>query len=89
VLSEAKIHAQIGNYPNINMKTCGLSRISGTITSRIVEGENASLGEFPWMVSLFGREQIGDQVINYYCGGALINQYWILTAANCFNHKKY
>lgn len=88
---DAKNHAEVGDYPEVNMKTCGLSKFSNSITPRIVDGEKANLGEFPWMASIIGTQHFGGDIepVVYYCGGAILNQYWILTAALCFNHKRY
>ncbi|XP_004685908.1 PREDICTED: coagulation factor IX [Condylura cristata] len=43
---------------------------------RIVGGENAKPGQFPWQVLLNGK-------INAFCGGSIINEKWIVTAAHC------
>ncbi|XP_006884996.1 PREDICTED: serine protease 55 [Elephantulus edwardii] len=45
--------------------------------SRIIEGVEAGIGEFPWMVSI----QVGNE---HFCGGAILNKWWILSAAHCF-----
>uniref|UniRef100_A0A8C1GRH6 Zgc:171592 n=1 Tax=Cyprinus carpio TaxID=7962 RepID=A0A8C1GRH6_CYPCA len=61
---------------------CGVPAIKPqTIGSRIVNGQNAISGSWPWQVSL--------QLPNgfHFCGGSLINQNWVLTAAqlNVYN----
>jgi len=48
--------------------------------NNIVGGEDAKLGEFPWMVLL--GFQNGDD-ITYGCGGSVINRWYVLTAAHC------
>ncbi len=45
-------------------------------TGRIVGGDAAAQGEFPWQVSLqqFGR---------HFCGGSVIGKNHVMTAAHC------
>ncbi|KAA0202996.1 hypothetical protein HAZT_HAZT010845 [Hyalella azteca] len=45
---------------------------------RIVGGEEAVPHSYPWMVALF----IDDM---YFCGGSIIDDQWILTAAHCMD----
>ncbi|XP_019606036.2 coagulation factor IX [Rhinolophus sinicus] len=44
--------------------------------TRIVGGENAKPGQFPWQVLLNGK-------IDAFCGGSIVNEKWIVTAAHC------
>lgn len=53
------------------------------ISPRIIGGQPAQAGEFPWVVALINKNS-GQQ----FCGGALIAEQWILTAAHCFFNKQ-
>lgn len=47
---------------------------------RIVGGENAEKGEFPWQISLRRKSS---NTWRHTCGGSLLNEQWVLTAAHC------
>lgn len=50
--------------------------------TRIVGGETTEIGEFPWMALLRYRNLDGTDA-GFQCGGTLINNRYVLTAAHC------
>ena len=48
---------------------------------RVVGGETADKGQWPFM-SVFYETRYGWD--SRFCGGSLINENWIITAAHCF-----
>lgn len=47
---------------------------------KIVNGTDAEITDYPFIVSL----QSSNETNSYHsCGGSIINEYWILTAAHC------
>ncbi|KAM9481983.1 chymotrypsin-like protease CTRL-1 [Clarias gariepinus] len=63
-----------GSFSQLNV--CG----QAPFNSRIVGGQNATVGAWPWQVSLQSPAYGG-----HFCGGSLINDKYILTAAHCVN----
>ncbi|CAM5147618.1 unnamed protein product [Natator depressus] len=57
-----------------NQAGCGKRSVSG----RIFNGEDAKDGAWPWQVSV---QQNGFHI----CGGSLISESWVVSAAHCFN----
>lgn len=49
--------------------------------SRIIGGTNADISEFPWVVSV---RRYGLHI----CGGSILSDIWILTAAHCTENSK-
>ncbi|CAL1281953.1 unnamed protein product [Larinioides sclopetarius] len=64
---------------------CGRSAISmsGMKPSwRIVGGKESEPGAWPWLVALHGGP---DEV--FFCGGVLISEWWVLSAAHCAGNQ--
>ena len=49
---------------------------------KIVGGELAPIGAYPWQVSL-GVSWIADPYSAHFCGGTVLSERWIITAAHC------
>uniref|UniRef100_A0A0P4W880 Peptidase S1 domain-containing protein n=1 Tax=Scylla olivacea TaxID=85551 RepID=A0A0P4W880_SCYOL len=74
-------------------------RKKGTITTKLengteivqeyevagVGGERAEKNAWPWMALVGERD---GQVMNWFCGGVLINEQWVLSALHCFLYNK-
>uniref|UniRef100_A0A8C3P439 Complement factor I n=1 Tax=Cyanoderma ruficeps TaxID=181631 RepID=A0A8C3P439_9PASS len=59
---------------------CGVKNHTLTRRKRIIGGEIAGKGEFPWQVAIKDTSNEGSTV---YCGGVYIGGCWVLTAAHC------
>lgn len=61
----------------INVSDCGQSNKM----TRIIGGWVTEVNEHPWMVALSLNGHI-------FCGGTLINDLYVLTAAHCFKYDR-
>lgn len=72
-----------GNWiPDPHNYECGLQ----ILVDRILSGQNASIQEFTWYALLEYETKKGDRVFD--CGGALINQHYVVTAAHCLDNVR-
>ncbi|XP_064463808.1 chymotrypsin A-like [Ornithodoros turicata] len=67
--------------PLVASQSCGVSLLNEKNIERIVGGQPADPGEWPWQVSL--RKVGRDGRTRHFCGGALISDQWVATAAHC------
>ncbi|XP_053548916.1 chymotrypsinogen B [Bombina bombina] len=58
---------------------CGIPEIQPVVSdyNRIINGEDAVPHSWPWQVSL------QDNTGFHFCGGSLLNELWVITAAHC------
>ncbi|CAN7986332.1 unnamed protein product, partial [Ixodes hexagonus] len=65
-----------------NKKECGRRQGANTVSERIVNGTEAKPDDWPWMVGLYTPYD------TFNCGGVLISDRHVLTAAHCFDNKR-
>ena len=57
---------------------CGAAKVG----RRIVGGSEPPIGKYPWL-ALIGFTKRGRSKLQWACGGALIGDQYVLTAAHC------
>lgn len=66
-----------------------LEAVSEAEPDRIIGGSVARPGQFPFQISLRGRRIVNGTVIfRHRCGGSIISDRWIITAAHC-NQREF
>ncbi|XP_063925673.1 modular serine protease-like [Zophobas morio] len=83
-LNRQAVHiCQDGNWDQTEPKcqpVCGQKTVEAT--PLIIEGTNVTKGEYPWQVAIYRKS---DNLL--ICGGSLLNQRVILTAAHCVTNE--
>ncbi|XP_054290429.1 macrophage mannose receptor 1-like isoform X2 [Macrosteles quadrilineatus] len=68
---------------------CGASNEVSQLTPLIVDGVQANVGAFPWHAGLYSRNVVeGRETWDQICGGSLINDQFVLTAAHCVENVR-
>lgn len=78
VLFHLLLHLEAAFSYSRNDCICGEANAEGR---RIIMGIETNPWKYPWMVALFSRHD------KAYCGGALISDKHVLTAAHCISNK--
>lgn len=60
---------------------CSIETAAGLVSPTVVGGVNVEKNAWPWMALIGSREEPS---VNWFCGGALINEEWVLSALHCF-----
>nr|WBW70042.1 venom protein [Lampona murina] len=66
------------NGVSITVDNCGVSKVA---QERITGGNQADIGEYPWMASL--NEEYTDNNWIHTCGATVLNEDWVITSASC------
>jgi secreted trypsin-like serine protease len=61
---------------NPTLPTCGCPTVPATISSRIINGNNAAITNWPWMAIVVTNA-------TKFCSGILVSRYYVITAASC------
>ncbi|XP_003783951.1 enteropeptidase [Otolemur garnettii] len=63
-----------------NPKSCGKKMLAQEVTPKIVGGNNAKEGAWPWLAALYYNNQL-------LCGASLVSRDWLVSAAHCVYGK--
>lgn len=68
------------NWPSKAQENCGETNMD-----RIIGGEFAKLGQYPWLVQLVFQDVNNTKRYQIDCGGSLITDSHVISAAHCIN----
>ncbi|XP_044537654.1 transmembrane protease serine 11A [Gracilinanus agilis] len=77
--SSLQLNAMSSTTGKLTVQSCCGKRVTPTIINRIIGGEIAPKSAWPWQASLQHNDV-------HQCGGALISNTWLVTAAHCFKN---
>ena len=76
-------YSRFSRHPNRNSLVTECPAVQ--IENRIVGGEEAPIGRYPWLALLgYGRTR-NEGNLTWECGGVLIGDQFVLTAAHCID----
>ncbi|TRY63794.1 hypothetical protein TCAL_07280 [Tigriopus californicus] len=59
------------------------SQCGRSSTNRIVGGNVATPNDYPWIAFIYTQRVVDGQTQGYVCGGTILNNNWLVTAAHC------
>lgn len=74
-------HWVFDNFDNVGFEFSDEVHGQPISETRVIGGHNASRGEYPHLVSL---QHVGNDFAHHTCGGTILNELWVLTAAHCY-----
>lgn len=84
VMSAIASSAMAQDTPASNRFDSQLADLQSEVSYRIVGGNLAKEGAWPWQIVMYMRASTG---VTMRCGGSIIHERWVLTAAHCIKSR--